>query len=422
MGDLEAAVLDGMKELRIPGAAVGMINRDGPQVVCGGVTSVENPLPVTDATLFQIGSISKTFVGTVAMKLVGEGKLDLDAPVQAYVPNLRLSTDELTESVTTRHLLTHRTGWVGDYFGDTGEGDDGLARFVAKLAKAPQLTPLGATYSYNNSAFNLAAHVVATVNGTSYEQAVRDHVLRPLDMRTTFYTAQDAVTRRTAVGHRDGKPQRWTRPRAHNGAGGVLSCVEDMLRYARFHLGDDRMHADPIPAGSLCDEVGIVWMIDRYAGHKVVHHGGTTNGYQADLRLVPDLGLAWVMLTNSDHHHQLDRRIMAALLGDDEPVQPFTPADLHEYGGRYEAVLADLEVVVDGDQLRVDVSTPEGAKWNRDDDTEPAVPTRLAFRDPDRVVALDMPWAGHRGEFLRGDDGEVAWFRWDGRIARRVRS
>src|SRR4029077_11416585 len=118
---------------------------------------------------------------------------------------------------------THVSGWVGDYFGDTGNGDDALARFVAKLAKAPQLTPLGAVYSYNNTGFNLAAHVIATVTRQTYEQATRDLVLKPLGLRHTFFTADEAIAHRVAIGHRDGRPQRWARSRAYSGAGGVLS-------------------------------------------------------------------------------------------------------------------------------------------------------------------------------------------------------
>jgi CubicO group peptidase (beta-lactamase class C family) len=427
--DLDDVIRTEMAALGIPGAAVAVLTGDGTdvRVVCEGVTSVDHPLPITPTTLFQIGSISKTFVATAAMALVADGRLDLDEPVLTYVDDLRLSSDELTEGVTTRHLLTHTTGWVGDYFADTGEGDDALARFVAKLAKAPQLTPLGATYSYNNSAFNLASHVVARVHGTSYEKAVKDLVLRPLDLGQTCFTAEEAITRRTAIGHRDGKAQRWRRPRAHHGAGGVLSCVDDLVAYARFHLAaaTEEIAAMQVPqraAGSLCDEVGLSWMIDHHAGVTLVHHGGTTNGYQADLRLAPERGLAWVMLTNAEHHHQLDRAIRECLLGPD-PLEPHAPtADaLDEYAGHYESVLADLDVVVDGGALRLDVSLPRRALWNADDAVPPPASTRLVFRDADRVQALDAPYTAHRGEFVRGDDGQVAWFRWDGRLARRMR-
>ena len=419
-----------MQDLDVPGVAVGVLAGGEAATWSSGVTNRRHPLPVTPSTIFQLGSISKTFVATAAMSLVETGRLQLDDPIVRYVPNLRLSTERLTQSVTTLHLLTHTSGWVGDYFGDTGQGDDALARFAAKLAKAPQLTPPGWTYSYNNSAFNLAAHVVASAAGAPYEQVVRDTVLRPLGMRHTGYTAEGAITHRVAAGHRHGDPQPWRRPRAHSGAGGVLSTVDDLLAYARFHLrgeppiltDEDRlvMQRAQRPAGSLCDHVGLAWMIDEHRGHTMVHHGGTTNGYQTDLRLVPDLDLAWILLTNSDHHHQLDRIAVRTLLGDAPLGSDYRPADLAPYAGHSEAVLAELYVVAGDDGLSLQISTPVRSMW---DPTEPPPApewTKLRFRDEDRVVALDMPWTGHRAEFVRDDAGEVAWLRWDGRIARRT--
>jgi CubicO group peptidase (beta-lactamase class C family) len=418
---MNPAVEAAVARLDIPGVAIGVVDRGKPRTWCAGVTGFEHPLPVTETTIFQIGSISKTFTGTAAMTLVDDGVLDLDTPIVKYVPGLRLSSDELTASVTLRHLFTHTGGWVGDYFKDTGEGDDALARFVAKLAKAPQLTPLGSTYSYSNSAFNLAAHVVATAAGIPFERVVHDRVSKPLGMGATTYAAQSAIGRRIAVGHRNGEAQPWLRPRAHNGGGGVLSCVDDLLKYAEFHLAHrSDMQVTQRAAGSLCDEVGIVWMIDHHAGHRVVHHGGTTNGYQADLRLVPDRDLAWVMLTNCDHHHQLDRVLLDEFLGRDTTPLAANPEDLSEYCGKYEAILAELTIAVDGDTLRADVGTPEKAAWNAGEDPGPPVPTRLAFRDADRVVAMDDPWTGHRGEFVRDSAGAIEWFRWDGRLARRT--
>lgn len=422
--------MDALGELGIPGAVVGVLDRGKASIVCAGVTDVDDPRPVDERTVFQIGSISKTFVATAASILVDQGRLDLDEPIRSYLPStFRLSSEELTDGVTTRHLLTHVTGWPGDYFADTGEGDDALKRLVAKLAKAPQLQPLGATYSYSNSAVNLASYVVATVNGTSYEKAVRDLVLRPLGMRSTFFSAEAAITRRVAIGHRDGRPQPWRRPRAHHGSGGVLTTAADLLRYADFHLHDPTMAGlqdVQRPAGSHGDEVGLIWMIDHLGGEKIVHHGGTTNGYQADLRLVPGRDLAWVMLTNAEHHHQFDRVLLRHFLGVDECslIDPSaTPADQSGYCGLYRAVLAEINVEIGDDgQLRASVATPATAVWSRGEAPPPPHVTRLGFRGDvaDAVVALDRPYAGDRGEFLRGDTGEIEWFRWDGRIARRL--
>src|SRR5436190_24197434 len=139
-----------MEELSIPGAALGLLF-DGEEETTGlGVTSMENPLDVTPATLFQIGSIGKTFTATAVMRLVEQGQVDLDEPVRTYLPDLGLADGEVASKVTIRHLLTHTSGWVGDYFDDLGWGDDALARMVEKLADLPQLTPLGEVWAYNN--------------------------------------------------------------------------------------------------------------------------------------------------------------------------------------------------------------------------------------------------------------------------------
>src|SRR5262245_52853995 len=125
--DVFEAVRARCEELSVPGAAVGVLH-DGVERHEGfGVTSVENTLDVTPDTRFQIGSISKTFTGTVVLYLVAEGLLDLDRPVREYLPDLALADADATQRVTLRHLLTHTAGWIGDFFEDTGGGDDALA-------------------------------------------------------------------------------------------------------------------------------------------------------------------------------------------------------------------------------------------------------------------------------------------------------
>jgi CubicO group peptidase (beta-lactamase class C family) len=209
-----------MADLGVPGVAVGVL-RDGQEFTAGfGVTNVEAPVPVDANTLFQIGSITKTFTATVALQLAEAGKLDLDAPIRS-----------------------HTGGWLGDYFEDTGFGDDALTKIVAKMAELPQYTPLGETFSYNNAGFYLAGHVIETVTGKSFEANVKELIFDPLGMDNSFFYAHDAISRRVAVGHniQDGKAsvaRPWALARAAHAAGGIASTVTDMLKYARFQLGD----------------------------------------------------------------------------------------------------------------------------------------------------------------------------------------
>ncbi len=120
----------------VPGLALGLLHEDQPHSASFGVTSIDNPLPVTPDTLFQVGSITKTFTATAAMRLVAAGQLDRDAPVRTYLSDLQLRDADATARLTPRHLLTHTGGWMGDHFADTGRGDDALARYVCELDAA----------------------------------------------------------------------------------------------------------------------------------------------------------------------------------------------------------------------------------------------------------------------------------------------
>ena len=146
---LDAVVPDAMARASVPGVAVG-VRVGTEEVVAGyGVTSVEDPLPVHGETLFQIGSVSKTFTATAIMTLVERGQLGLDDPVCRHLPTFRLAAPGVAKEVTVRHLLTHTGGFVGDWFlanpPGLGEGDDALARLVDRVAEeVPQLFSPGA--------------------------------------------------------------------------------------------------------------------------------------------------------------------------------------------------------------------------------------------------------------------------------------
>ena len=309
------AVRASMEETQTPGVAVGLLHEGEEHVAGFGVTSTENPLEVTPDTLFQIGSITKTFTGTAAMRLVERGELDLDAPVRTYLPELKLSDEDVAARVTMRHLLTHTGGWIGDYFDDLGSGDDALARMCESLAVLPQLTPLGEVWSYNNAGFYLAGRVIEVVTGKPYEHAVQELVLDPLGLENTFFFADDVMTRRFAVGHHrneDGPPpvaRPWAIGRAHHAAGGIASSVRDLLRYARFHMGDgegvvqratlDEMQTHAVRGpGRSSSSSAITWSISERTGARLVGHGGGTNGQISLFFFAPEHELAFAVLTN----------------------------------------------------------------------------------------------------------------------------
>ena len=121
-----------MREYHVPGVAIGIIDNGVVTTRGLGVTNVEDPLPVTDHTVFPIASISKTFAATAMMRLVEQGKLDLKAPVRNYLPDFRCATRAASRDVTVWNLLTHTAGWEGQVSGPE-RGEDTLRNFVATV-------------------------------------------------------------------------------------------------------------------------------------------------------------------------------------------------------------------------------------------------------------------------------------------------
>ena len=446
---LDERVQESMQRWSVPGVAVGIL-LDGQEHTVGfGVTSIEHPLAVDADTLMQIGSITKTFTATAAMRLVEAGAVALDEPIRRYLPDLRLSSAEVTAGVSLKHLLTHTAGFVGDDFSDTGNGDDALARYVVGMAELPQLTPLGETWSYCNSGFCLAGRVIEVVTGKPYETALKELVLLPLGMQRAFLFPADVMTHRFAVGHTTpiGEPasvaRPWPIPRASNAAGGITTSVKDLLRYARFHMGDGTnadgerllslealrtMHNPLAPADGPDESVGVAWLLRDADGARVVRHAGGTNGQTSTLQLVPERNFAIAVFTNAGIGGELCREVvrwaMAEYLGlqDPEPAHLTVPRErLAEYAGAYDARMASVEISLTDDGLVVQPH-PKGGFPTKDSPPSPAPPpTRVAFIGDDRIIALDPPFSRANGEFLRRPDGTLAWLRWGGRLAARQR-
>ncbi|HEU5161217.1 MAG TPA: serine hydrolase [Streptosporangiaceae bacterium] len=405
------------RRYRVPGAALGIAVGDRTVELAYGLTNVDTGVEATTDTLFQIGSISKVWTATVVLALADAGKLDLDEPVVNYLPELALADAGVTAQVTMRHLLTHTSGIDGDFFLDTGRGDECLERYVAALAGLPLNHPLGATWSYCNSGFTLAGRVIEKLTGQTWDAAMRDVLFTPLGLTRTVTLPDDALLHRTAVGHvheGDEEPRRapvWVLPRSAGPAGLITSTVGDVLAFARLHLAGGvaadgtRILSEATVAAmqseqvrlpdpyTLADSWGLGWFRLDWNGTRLIGHDGNTIGQSAFLRVLPEQNLAVTLLTNGGHtrdlYETLIREIFREVAGVEMSV-PLTPssddgADVTRHAGTYERTGVRIEVWQDGDRARLRMTSTQDVAGL---DQEPKELDLLPVRDDIYVVRL----------------------------------
>lgn len=451
LGEFQQFMETRQAEHHVPGVAVGLLTPQGPHTFTAGVTSLENPLPVTDHTLFLLGSIGKTYTGTLVMQLIEQGRLSLETRVLDIVPDLKLMDEEASRNLTIQHLLTHSGGWWEQTDEDTGDGDDALARHVAKLAEVPQIFAPGQQFSYSNSGFNLLGRVIEKVTGQAYEAAMTSRVLEPLGLSETFFFPVDVMTRRFAVGHeeKEGEWQvtrPWTLPRAGNASGGLSSSVHDQLTYAAFHLGQmnsnavlqdrtrQQMQTPHIPVDD--NAHGLPWHLHQRGGMTIVSHNGGMPGQHADMWLIPELGVAGVILTNSDggpalydvltgwlyqHCLKLPERQAEPFKGRVDPADylgHYSVVDPAEFLGNY-SVSQVAEAYLLGEENGQFILSLKIAN------EPPTLLCRLEFKAPDMALAVncaDSRLEGLPHCFLRGESGKVEFMRVFGRVIPRQKT
>jgi CubicO group peptidase (beta-lactamase class C family) len=450
---LQQKVTELATELEVPGVSVGVIVDGQEHYAYAGVTSVENPLPVDETTLFQFGSTGKTYTATAVMRLVEQGRVDLDAPVRTYVPELALKDEDVAAKVTVLQLLNHTAGWEGDLFEDTGAGDDALERYVARMATIEQVSPLGSTVSYNNASLSLAGPVIEKVTGRTYEQAINDLLLEPLGMTSTLFFLADITARRFVVGHtraEDGTisiAAPWTMHRGNTPAGGISATSRDQIAWARFHLGDgtaddgtqilskesllrmQRPTAD-MAGSALGDAVGIGWLLSEKGGVQVVAHGGTTHGQHSAFSLVPERSFGVSSMTNCGPNGPVFNKAlvdwaMEHYLGVVE-VEPealrLSDAELAPYTGHFETIAALVDITaVDGRlSAKIGMKAEAAAASGEDATEQPPMSLAILAGEPDRYIIDEGDAKGMRGFFTRGADGTVDGVNLGGRLATRT--
>ncbi|MHC5114700.1 MAG: serine hydrolase domain-containing protein, partial [Planctomycetota bacterium] len=303
----------------IPGMAIAVVKDD--QVILSrgfGVANVADGTPATDETLFAAGSTTKAFTATLIAMLVDDGRMDWDDPVGRHLPRFRLSDPESNDEVAIRDLLSHRAGLAAMnmlWYGTEATHDDVLAA----AAKAEMLFGLGEKWNYSNVSFLAAGEASVHASGAdSWDALLADRILVPLLMASTSTRLSVAqADPRMATGYRwdeDASRLEVETLRSIDAvapAGAINSNVKDMARWVRFQLNRGTflgkrllskehhkqtwtMHSTVTPG----IDYGLGWMLRDWDGRTCIEHAGGIDGFTAEVALLPDENVGFVLLMN----------------------------------------------------------------------------------------------------------------------------
>lgn len=329
-------VEEAMASWQVPGVALAVVKGDEIVHMRGyGVCNVETQAPVTPDTLFAIASSSKAFTAMGAALLVDEGVLEWDKPVRDYLPEFRLSDIYVSEKITVRDLLCHRSGlprhdlaWYGTDF----DRDD-LIKNLAHLAFSRGFREV---WQYQNLMYVTAGYLVGKLAGTTWEDFTQQRIFDPLKMRRSCFSAEAMlqqgnhatpyrIKRGKATNEEDTlETMEFYSDRVMGPAGSIHSCAADLANWLTVHLNEGRfegrlfvspanlaqMHQPqmvmPVDAfmavllNTTISTYGMGWFVVPYRGYTLIHHGGNIDGFSTMVAFVPQEKIGIVVLTNID--------------------------------------------------------------------------------------------------------------------------
>jgi len=294
---------------RIPGLSVAVLHGDGVVLARGyGYANVELHVPANDSTMYQSGSVGKQFTAAAIVMLSEQGRLSLDDSITRFLPD----GPATWRGITIRQLLTHTSG-IADYADSTLDSrrdytEDELVKLAAKepLEFAP-----GDRWSYSNTGYVLLGIIIHRVTGVFYGDFLRDHVFRPLGMRTTRVISEaDIIPNRAAGYHLVNdtlKNQDWVSPSLNTTADGALYfTVRDLAQWA---IGLNHwkipsragLEASWTPVrlnGGGTYPYGFGWQVAQQRGYRRIGHGGAWQGFRTAIQRYPDFDLTVIVLDN----------------------------------------------------------------------------------------------------------------------------
>jgi len=387
---LPARIEELMVETGVPGVSLAVLHNDEVYETAAGYVNLNAKIEATTDSVFQIGSITKLFTTTLILLLVDEGKLDLDAKVKQYLPEFRLADNDASESITIRHLLTHTSGMDGDFFEDTGKGDDCVERYVVACKALPQLHAPGKMFSYCNSGFVIAGRLIELMAGRPWHQVLKEKLIQPLGLFPMGTEPEEAILNRAAVGHmpnpETGQQEmipRW-RLAVSNGPAGAtpFAAARNLLTFARLILdGGKNAEGQKILSAKALQTIqeyqtdipnsalgfnglqgwGVGWMLFDWDDNRLIGHDGMTVGQNAYFRIIPNHKLAVAFMTNGGDSPVFSRQLFSEVIGklagiNPPPIPLADPSfqqDLSKYCGTYQRLSVRLSVAIEGEKLVV---------------------------------------------------------------------
>lgn len=314
------ALCSDVVNLGVVGASIA-VARDGEVVFAGGVgrrCAGAEARPDGD-TPFRVGSITKMFTSALALALVCDQALDLDAPVTRYLPDLKL-TGPGASAVTMRHLLSHTAG-VANLMPTPELVRAGPDAWLRRLEAQPLSASPGARYDYSNGGYYVAGRALERLGKAPFATLMRDEVLEPLGLAHTTVDPRAALRLGAACGHTPGPNgpvardvsrdfeelahgAEWTAP-----AGGVIASAVDVVRFLVATDGSgalplDRLAAEGMPTGRRPAErygLGVAWE-PLPDGTRLFRHSGNTGDFAADVYWIPKRRFAVAVLAGGGRH------------------------------------------------------------------------------------------------------------------------
>ena len=276
---------------RIPGMAFAMV-KDGQVIFAGGYGNAAPGKPVTPQTQFYIGSVSKSITALAVMKLVDRGDIDLDAPVQTYIPWFQVADPEVSKQITIRNLLNHSSGL-------SEKGDPNSTAYTANLEEQVRLMQYvkpvykpGTTFEYYNQNYRILGYVVEVVSGKPYGEFLRENIFLPLGMMDTATNPADAPALAQGYSRFFGFPLAQAQEYIPGGvpSGYMITTADDMAKFLIAQIDNRQPNGDALvspeslalmrtPPTGIESQYGMGWMdID---GGQTYAHGGAIHYFQA---------------------------------------------------------------------------------------------------------------------------------------------